>query len=77
MNPETPATVELRPGDLLTEKEASALLGLSPITLSNWRGAGKGPRYRKLGARSVRYMRADVEAFIEAGTVDPAAKAAA
>lgn len=70
MHHDTTANVELRPGDLLTEKEASALLGLSPVTLSNWRGAGKGPRYRKLGARSVRYMRADVLAFIESGTVE-------
>lgn len=65
----------LQPGDLLTEKEASALLGLSPITLSNWRGAGKGPRYRKLGARAVRYLRADILAYIEAGTVETRAAA--
>ena len=66
------------PGDLLTDREVSALLGISTVTLCNWRSTGKGGlRYRKIGDRVVRYLRADVEAFIEAGTVDPAAKAAA
>ena len=66
------------PGDLLTDREVSALLGISTVTLCNWRCTGKGgPRYRKIGDRVVRYLRADVEAFIEAGTVDPAAKAGA
>lgn len=76
MTIETTAS-SILPGDLLTDREVSALLGISTVTLCNWRATGKGPRYRKIGQRAVRYLRADVEAFIEAGTVDPAAKAAA
>ena len=75
MNPDTIPTVELRPGDLLSDREVSALLGISTVTLCNWRSTGKGPRYRKIGKRVVRYLRADVEAFIEAGTVETRATA--
>lgn len=58
------APIELQPGDLLTAKEAAELLGLSAITLANWRSQRKGPRYHKVGARAVRYLRADLAAFI-------------
>ena len=77
MTTKTPAPVaELRPGDLLTDVEVSALLGVSRITLANWRHEGKGPRFRKIGERMVRYLRADVIAFI-GGDADTSAKAAA
>jgi len=77
MTTKTPAPIaELRPGDLLTDVEVSALLGVSRITLANWRCEGKGPRFRKIGERMVRYLRADVIAFI-GGDADTSAKAAA
>lgn len=57
----------LSPGDLVTEREAAAILSASVQTLRNWRWAGKGPRVRKIGQRLVRYHRADLAAFIEAG----------
>lgn len=59
----------LAPGDLLDERAAAAILGASVQTLRNWRWRGEGPRYRKIGARLVRYVRADLLAFIE-GTQD-------
>jgi predicted DNA-binding transcriptional regulator AlpA len=52
------------PGDLVTEREAAAILAASVQTLRNWRWAGKGPRVRKIGQRLVRYHRADLAAFI-------------
>lgn len=53
--------------DLLTEKEAAELLGgLSIKTLQRWRWAGRPPEFIKIGA-AVRYERAVLEAFIEAG----------
>lgn len=55
------------PGDLLTTNEAARFLSLARGTLLNWRWAGKGPRWRKLGQRSVRYLRQDLEAFIADG----------
>lgn len=57
----------LSPGDLVTEREAAAILAASVQTLRNWRWAHKGPRVRKVGQRLVRYHRADLAAFIEAG----------
>lgn len=57
----------LQAGDLLDEREASAVLGVAVQTLRNWRWRGVGPRTRKLGARMVRYHRADLAAFIGNG----------
>ena len=57
------------PADLLDETEAAASLNVAVQTLRNWRWkGGEGLRYVKIGKRTVRYRRADVEAFIEAGT---------
>ena len=55
----------LAPGDLLDEREAAAILSASVQTLRNWRWRREGPRFRKIGARMVRYARADLLAFIE------------
>jgi hypothetical protein len=57
----------LQPGDLVDEHEAAAILRAEVRTLRNWRALGKGPRFRKIGQRLVRYHRADLAAFIEAG----------
>ena len=69
----SPAT--LSPGDLVTETEAAAILNTAVRTLRNWRALRKGPRYRKIGERMVRYHRADLAAFIAGG--DAVAKVAA
>lgn len=63
----------MQPGDLLTRAEAAVLLKLEPQTLAKWALAGENLPYLKLGKRSVRYRRTDVEAFIERGRM-PAAK---
>lgn len=64
----SPDTGRIEPGDLLTTEEAARFLSLERGTLLNWRWAGnKGPRWRKLGQRSVRYLRQDLEAFIADG----------
>lgn len=57
----------LKPGDLVDEREAAAILGAQVQTLRNWRWRGEGPRFRKVGQRLVRYHRADLAAFVEAG----------
>lgn len=67
---------KLEPGDLIDEREAAAMLGVQRKTLQNWRALRKGPRYRKIGARLVRYHVADLAAFqhVMAGEVrEPAA----
>ena len=55
------------PGDLLDEKDAAAALSLKVATLRNWRALKQGPRFVKLGKRTVRYRRADLAAFILQG----------
>jgi hypothetical protein len=54
----------LKPGDLVDEIEAAKILCIEPRTLRNWRALGKGPRFRKVGERNVRYHRADLAAFV-------------
>jgi excisionase family DNA binding protein len=58
--------VLLRPGDV------SKLLGVPVSTLANWRSAGQGPPYLRVG-RHVRYRRADVEAWVAGRVQDPEA----
>lgn len=48
----------------LNSAQAADYLGsMSPKTLAAWRGLGKGPRYRVVGQRLVRYHRDDLDAF--------------
>jgi|Deesub1362B_J571_1020462.scaffolds.fasta_scaffold58691_1 predicted site-specific integrase-resolvase len=56
--------------ELLTEKEAAEFLGIARGTLANYRSAGKGPPYVKIEG-TIRYRKADLEAYIEAHRVDP------
>ena len=58
---------QLHAGDLVDETEAAAILDTAVRTLRNWRALGKGPRYRKIGQRMVRYLRSDLRAFIGDG----------
>ena len=65
-NPLAPQlAAKIEPGDLLTEQKAAATLNCAIRTLRNWRALRKGPRFHKIGARLVRYRRADLLAFIE------------
>lgn len=57
----------------LTEREVSDLLGLSVATLRAWRHRGQGPRFLRLG-RAVRYLPADLEAFVGASAVHAGAR---
>jgi hypothetical protein len=60
-SPASPDKIE--PGDLVGEREAASILCTAVRTLRNWRALRKGPRYRKIGARLVRYHRADLAEF--------------
>jgi excisionase family DNA binding protein len=62
-------TERFRSGNALTETQAAEQLGLSIATLRAWRHRGKGPRFVRFG-RAVRYLRADLDAFIRACAVD-------
>jgi hypothetical protein len=47
-----------------SESKAAEWLALSPKTLSRWRWAGRGPKYRKFGG-TVRYAIEDLIAYSE------------
>lgn len=51
---------------LINEQVAAAYLGYTVRALQNWRVRGGGPMFFKLGARSVRYRRRDLNLWIEA-----------
>jgi excisionase family DNA binding protein len=55
---------------LLHAIDVSLLLGVPRATLANWRSAGKGPPFVKVG-RHVRYRREDVDRWVEAQVVQP------
>jgi excisionase family DNA binding protein len=60
--------MEVQLGRILTEQEASPLVGLKDSTLQTLRVNGGGPRYCKLG-RSVRYREEDLEEWLSARLV--------
>ena len=59
------------PDELLDERSAGVVLCKPPATLRDWRYRGIGPAYVKVGPRSVRYRRSDLETFVVASTVRP------
>jgi hypothetical protein len=50
--------------ELLTSREAAAILRLSECTLERHRTAGTGPRFYALG-RAIRYGRRDLLSWVE------------
>ena len=59
-------------GRALSSPEAAERLGVSPETLPAWRSRGRGPRFVRAG-RAVRYLEADLEAYLDKRAVDPEA----
>ena len=50
--------------DVLTRSEAAQFLRVPPATLCYWATRRQGPRFAKLGKRTV-YRKADLERFID------------
>lgn len=53
----------------LTTRKVGEILGVSEVTLSQWRARGEGPRFFRAGRRNVRYRLGDVIAWRDARTV--------
>lgn len=64
-----------RPAPLLSEEEAAKLLGMKKQTLANWRTNGVGPKFVKVGGRSIRYKLSELLAFIEDRTFNSTTEA--
>ena len=50
---------------LINESEAAEFLRFAPRTLQNWRVRGGGPKFVRHRARTVRYRRKDLIAWLE------------
>lgn len=59
----------------MTEVDVAERLGLAVATLRAWRHRHTGPRFVRFG-RAVRYLPADIDAFIAASRVDTATEMA-
>jgi predicted DNA-binding transcriptional regulator AlpA len=73
-----PSAVPIAPAEpLLTTEHAAAVLGFHPSYLAKARLAGTGPRFLKIGAKSVRSRRAEIETWLadksRISTSDPGA----
>ena len=55
---------------LMTERELSAWVGVSPPNLQRMRSNGTGPRYVQLSPRRIAYRESDVEAWLKSRTTD-------
>lgn len=60
--------------DILTVAEAADYVRLGKPTLDRYRITGEGPRFAKMG-RSVRYRRADLDAWLNARLVNSTSEA--
>jgi hypothetical protein len=50
--------------ELLNTYDVARYLGMCPGSLCNWRSAGRGPAYVKLGSK-IMYQKVDIERFIQ------------
>ena len=60
---------------LLGVREAAELLSVDVRTMEYWRMRGAGPAYYRVGVKTIRYARKDLEAFIAEGRTVPALQA--
>lgn len=54
----------------LSTRQVGEMLGMSPASLTNWRSAGKGPPYARIGKKVV-YPAATLMEWIERHTYTP------
>jgi len=62
---------------LINEDKAAQFVGYTIRALQNWRVRGGGPRFVKVSARSIRYRRRDLVAWIESHLVTSTSEAEA
>ena len=65
-NATVPTTPPPLPSTLLTAAQAAEFLNLTPRFLEMRRFRGGGPKYVRISSRCVRYLQADLMAWIEA-----------
>lgn len=60
----------------LNTAQASAYTGLAAKTLETLRTRGGGPRFVRYGRKAVRYLKADLDAFVAERTISSTSEAA-
>ncbi|MGL3709339.1 helix-turn-helix transcriptional regulator [Leptospirillum ferriphilum] len=55
---------ELELKKVLPPNEAGEYLGISPLTLANWRVVGKGPLFVRLSPRKIGYRISDLDKWL-------------
>lgn len=50
----------------MSPEVAARYLDSSINTLNDWRSKGKGPAFKRVGQRMIRYRKTDLDAFMEA-----------
>ena len=63
--------------EVLTERQAAALLKVGERTLQRWRAEGQGPAVLRLGGRRLGYLRSDVISWARSQLQPPGQQAAA
>ena len=63
--------------ELLTEREVAGRYRLSVAWLRRARSDRRGPTFFRIGARMIRYRRADIEKFLRSRVVDTVSRVAA
>jgi len=58
------AAAPLELSSMLTTVQAAAFLNVAKNTMEKWRLIGGGPAFVRLGRHCIRYLPADLEAFI-------------
>jgi len=60
---------------MLTREQAAEMLNIKAQTLDTWRSTRRQPQpaFVRVGTRTVRYRRSDIEAYIRAQTIGEAA----
>lgn len=62
---------------LLTPKEVADWLRIKPDTLQKMRRYGRGPRFVMVGSKAPRYKLSEVQAYVDARTVENTTQACA
>ena len=50
--------------EFLTTQQAAEFLSLKSTTLNQWRWSGKGPKYVRIGERTIRYRNQDLHHWL-------------
>ena len=56
--------LRLKEKEFFTTAEAANLLSLKATTLNQWRWSGKGPKYVRIGERTIRYRHQDLHHWV-------------